>query len=1087
MAFYNNVIAGAAGASGADYTIQRSLRFNKPDGAHLDRTPSSQGNRRKFTWSGWVKRNELDSAGEDCLFSAGNNPWFDITFRNDQLTSVTNAGVGGVGTRTEAKFRDTSAWYHVVCVVNTEESTANDRIKFWVNGVRQTTTANGSDGYPAQNSDNIVNTTIAHRIGADGRVSGGGIRHANIQLAEIHFLDGTAISDPDGVFGEFDATTGVWNPIEYSGTYGTNGFYLDFSNTSSNAALGYDAAGSNNWTVNNIVASSSNAQSITSVTFTGNNVSGNRIREFFLGTTSVTSSVYTTFSSNISQYDSGHNSGYLPNAHDGNESTNIDWKYGTLSYTFTNKSAAYVDLIGSISSGGNIIINGTTYNAPFPVVGTSSGGNDIRRIYLVDPVNVDSLIDSPTNYEAESGNNGGNYATLNPIATNNVVYENGNLHARKGSGTGWSVAVSNFGMTTGKWYCEITNQAGITHQIGIVKLDEAVLLGSNVPIVDYTWGWGFINDGVGLRLRSDLFGGGNSTDAAFGATGSNYVAGDTIGLAYDADNQEFSIYKNGTLVGNTTSSWTNAPTPGTYAFAISLNASNAAVDFNFGQRPFAYTPPTNHKSLCTQNLLDPVVDNPATGFDVVKYAGNSGTQNITGLKFSPDFVWIKARNHTSGHALYDRIRGESKIINSNTTGAEADQGGNGLTGFNSNGFTVKDVANGGYGVNGNYNYVGWAWDAGDAANATSISAGGLNSSVYNQSQTWSNDLVSDNGNYFGTHTPAKAFDGDITSTKCTSSSAPGTLTLDLSNNNLTGTLEVLAYTGMSIAVTHSGGTTTIAGGTSSANFGSLTSISQIVVTGVSSSYNAQLFGIKLNGALLVDSGVSVTNVPSVASTVRANTSCGFSIVSYTGTGTASTIGHGLNAAPELFIIKNRDSTYQWPVYFKVNGAGNKLYLDATAAKGSTNHFNSTEPTSLVFSVGGTSSANNNGNDLIAYCFAPVEGYSAFGSYTGNGSADGPFVYTGFRPRWVMHKRSDSGGTNVGDWRIWDTERDVDNAAEDLAIPNNTTGGTTSAAHGLDILSNGFKFRTSDSNINGSGGTYVYAAFAENPFKTARAR
>ena len=151
--------------------------------------------------------------------------------------------------------------------------------------------------------------------------------------------------------------------------------------------------------------------------------------ENFLGSTSVTSSVYATHSYSISQYDSGHNSGYVANAHDGDESTNIDWKYGTISYTFTNKSASYVDFIGNITSGGNVIINGTTYNAPFSVVGTSSGGRNIRRVYLVDPVSVDSLIDTPTNYQASSGNNGGNYCTLNPLDRQSThgVLSNGNL------------------------------------------------------------------------------------------------------------------------------------------------------------------------------------------------------------------------------------------------------------------------------------------------------------------------------------------------------------------------------------------------------------------------------------------------------------------------------------------------------------------------------------------------------------------------------------------------------------------------------------------------------------------------------------
>ena len=141
----------------------------------------------------------------------------------------------------------------------------------------------------------------------------------------------------------------------------------------------------------------------------------------------------------------------------------------------------------------------------------------------------------------------------------------------------------------------------------------------------------------------------------------------------------------------------------------------------------------------------------------------------------------------------------------------------------------------------------------------------------------------------------------------------------------------------------------------------------------------------------------------------------------------------------------------------------------------------------MFSIGTYGAVNQNTSDFIAYCFAPIEGFSAFGVYEGNASSDGPFVYTGFRPSWIMHKRTDTGGANVGDWRIWDVKRDINNAAEDILFPNRNSAGSSNAAHAVDILSNGFKFRTSDTNINPSGGTIIYAAFAEHPLKTARAR
>ena len=223
---------------------------------------------------------------------------------------------------------------------------------------------------------------------------------------------------------------------------------------------------------------------------------------------------------------------------------------------------------------------------------------------------------------------------------------------------------------------------------------------------------------------------------------------------------------------------------------------------------------------------------------------------------------------------------------------------------------------------------------------------------------------------------------------------------------------------------------------------------------------------------------------SITSSVRANPSAGFSIVSYTGTGTAGTIGHGLNAAPSLVIAKSRSATGRWAVYSSATGAGNKLYLDGTDASAGSSNWNNTAPTSSVFSVGSSVETNTNAVTSVAYCFAPVEGYSAFGSYTGNGSADGPFVYTGFKPKWLLIKKYDSGANN---WYILDTERDTYNAAvndlyADIAnVENSFTGAT------FDILSNGFKVRTTEGSLNGSGSSVLYAAFAEHPLKHSRAR
>ncbi|NDG32989.1 hypothetical protein EB118_23340 [bacterium] len=226
------------------------------------------------------------------------------------------------------------------------------------------------------------------------------------------------------------------------------------------------------------------------------------------------------------------------------------------------------------------------------------------------------------------------------------------------------------------------------------------------------------------------------------------------------------------------------------------------------------------------------------------------------------------------------------------------------------------------------------------------------------------------------------------------------------------------------------------------------------------------------------------NNGSITSTVSANTTAGFSIVTYTGTGANATVGHGLGVAPQMIIVKNRSSVVSWPVYHaNLTSAAYAIYLNKTDAQGSfPTLWNSTAPTSTVFSLGTGGSESNGTGNFVAYCFSAVSGYSAFGSYTGNGSTDGPFVFVNFRPRFLMLKRTDA----ADNWYLYDTARDTFNVVDRHIHPNLSNAEGTGLAF-LDILSNGFKLRQSYTALNASGGTYIYAAFAENPFKVALAR
>jgi hypothetical protein len=247
-------------------------------------------------------------------------------------------------------------------------------------------------------------------------------------------------------------------------------------------------------------------------------------------------------------------------------------------------------------------------------------------------------------------------------------------------------------------------------------------------------------------------------------------------------------------------------------------------------------------------------------------------------------------------------------------------------------------------------------------------------------------------------------------------------------------------------------------------------------------------GLNVSGGTFVGwqwkaGGTAVSNTAgSITSSVSANTTAGFSVVTYSGNGTAgATVGHGLGAVPSMIIIKVRNAADNWPVYHKSLGNTDAVFLNLTTATQALTYWNSTTPSSTVFTLGSNLIVNKSSDTFVAYCFAPVAGYSVFGNYTGNGSTDGPFIYTSMRPRFLLIRST----SNLREWFLVDTSRNSFNVA------NSPLRANTSAAEGsdtiTDIVSNGFKLRSSDTAFNASGETYIYAAFAENPFKYANAR
>jgi hypothetical protein len=744
-----DTVAGAGGG----YQIERSLRFNSADSAYLNRTPGSAGNRKTWTWAGWVKRCEIFNQRIFTAGSDGNNhSLIEFTGTNQSQLEVRNY-ISAYKTlvTTSALFRDPSAWYHIVV------SCTSSSLKIYVNGTETAySSVTGPDG-----SDWFFNSTVSHTIGR----SAWGSEYFGGYLADIHFIDGQAL-DPTS-FGEFDIN-GVWQPIAYSGSYGTNGFHLPFSDNSTAAALGTDTSGnSNNWTPNNLSVSTGSVAS--PVRFTWSTAgSGWTLSNSNYTATSSLSNTYsrattaaldggTTYRFVLRQTPADGVGGWFfadttsvsnthPDELGGNSlgmrvAESTIGAYGT--FATANGTGGGQDQITGLSSltssSGNTtysewVVNMTarkvwvrnlgdstwlkggdpsntsstpTFSLPsgtiyFGYVGYN-GSNIISLDTSVPSVAAgnDSLVDSPTNYGTDTGAGGevrGNYATLNPLDLSaNISLTNGNLNAAVASGSSSKNIRSTIFPASGKWYWEMTNNTVSTfNMIGIAS--RAVSLTSGAAL-NQTGGYAYGSDG-NFYITSTV----DSTPATF-------TSGDVIGCAWDIGAGTLQFYKNGASQGTISS----IPS-GEYSPAFTVTSGSDSLSVNFGQRPFAYTAPSGFKALCTTNLPEPTIADGSTAMDVVTYTGNGSTQTISGLNFSPDLVWIKTRSNTVGHNLYDVIRGVNKPLITNSTAAEdATNIYGAVSAFNSDGFDVQIGSTDAIRANASgYTYVAWTWDAGSS-------------------------------------------------------------------------------------------------------------------------------------------------------------------------------------------------------------------------------------------------------------------------------------------------------------------------------------------------------------------------------------
>ena len=827
MALFDTIRAGSSGAT--DYEVERSLRFNDGDSPNLTRTPSSASNRRTFTISAWVKRSSFGAGHTILSQGTSGSDFFGVYFPSDQFSIRSRVGGSDQFEKNSTGvYRDVTAWMHVLVAVDTTQSTAEDRAIGYLNGVRVTDYS--ANTIPAQNTELNMNTTETVYIGSFPHCC-----HWDGYIAELQFIDGQALTPSS--FAETDAATGEYKPIKYTGTYGTNGFYLNFSDNSGTTAttLGKDLSGNGN-------------------NFTPNNFS------------------------------------------------------------------------------------------------VSAGKDD------------DSSFDTPTN----------NFPTLSPVdrtLTTEVIVSNGNLRWQYNYKPASKTVRATMALpSTGKIYMEWENEQPSSQSgrmsWGLVRYTSQrqtydYQAYNHVDYINISFGGSIWNGTTHLSSPSS------------GWPSFSFYTGERAALAIDCSNGKWWL---GKVASNGSTTWyandggtDGDPAGGTNESATlpsfttatewmpfvgwhdggAANSTTYSANINFGNHSFLGTVPTGFEKLCSNALPDPTIKLSDKYFDSILYTGNDSTNNITGLNFSPDWIWIKQRNGTFWHQMFDTVRGVNRRLYTNRTDGE-NLNDPTLTAFNSDGFTLGDDDGG---INGGSNtYVAWCWEAGSST---------------------------------------------VTNT---------------------------------------------------------------------------------NG--------------SISSSVRASTTAGFSIATWTsnGSGSPSSFGHGLGVKPDFLIIKSRGGSGNWQCWSSTFSNATNNFISLNLSTGTQTAGAAMWGTIDSTVVNFRHSANSsNGDDMIGYFFSNVEGFSKSGKYTGNGLTNGTFVFTGFRPAFLIVKNTNASK----DWLMFDNKRSPFNVINDYLFPSlNEAEGVNSTTIGVDFTANGFKWRGSSSGndyINSNGQDFIYLAFAESPFKYARAR
>ena len=1063
---------GASGAAAADpYTIERSLIFDGDRSTGANQTApmewlfTTDGNKKKMTFSAWIRRGQIDK--EQYVIQAANTDYPNVNglrFRTDnKLQFHAGNSYADCNYVTNRKFQDEAAWYHIVFAVDTTQATNTDRFKLYVNGVQETDFSTNTKF--DQNDDLWLMSTKKHTLGAQSEQGYEYWRMFDGEMADIHFLDGVQLTASS--FGEEDSN-GTWVPKEYDtadGSYGTNGFFLKFSDVTRPDDIGKD------YSRGKLADAGTNALPILNTTgdYGETAAAGNR-------TDSLSSNLKLALAMNSTTNLTTDLSGNGHNLTMAGTGSNNGFNAGTASSKFYGTSM--------LSDSSDNMLQTTTATADL-----AAGTGDFCYEFWF---RFEYVYSSSSNFFNVFDTRHTGMSTAANCAA--AWWESATDYIR------FFVAGTQYNIKQwaqrGKWY-----HGAITRSSGTVAcyLDGKYITGGSntgdltsekITIGRYygaTRAWsGGLQDFRFYKGAAKYTG---TSDFTTPASNDAEVHGLT---AVDSTNPE-----NVDIVRDTP----NLRHP-CISFAQTRGASNyvsrcgTAIDFTAGNN--------NYASYITHYMKTGkwYFEVRITSSPLAMLVGASPDDYYNGKRCQNRATWGSGYESGSGIAVgvgYD----QHYVAGSN-------QGS--YMGASSNGDRLMvaldcDAGKIYFGRNGQWADGDGNADESGLTNDAALTIGGTapyGLSIGDSSASHAVNAILNCGQWPFKHTIPTGYKTlntenipDPTITTPESYVKALTYTGNATSRNL-----VSGFATDFVWIKRTSGTEShvlankvvgadsflMSDGTSASNTANncVTAFNSDGVTvgsqGIVNDNNEDMLSLHWKAGGSASNNTDGT----VASSVSANTSAGFSIVKSTNSSVTngnSTFGHGLGVAPDMIISKGRiDVVDNWKVFHKDLTANNNLMLHDNSSESTySNYINDVTSTTFKFHAG-----NNANDDLLAYCFSSVVGYSKIGKYTGNGSSDGPFINCGFKPAVLIVKATN----RVEDWQLWNNASDPDNLMHNRIFPSNSDQATTSvnsASSQLDFYSNGFKWKGSSNDTNGDGDTYVYAAFAEQPFKYANAR